>query len=206
MRSNIPFERTVSAPEHGAAQEPPSDEVLATLVASHRRFLRFLERRVESRDAAEEILQAALARAVEKSGAVENAESSVAWFYRMLRNAIIDHYRRRAARERVLQAIATHGEDDPTLDDDLNGEVCACFADLLPTLKPDYADIVGAIDLDGRSVGEMAVELGITANNAGVRLHRARQALRRRLEQTCGTCAEHGCLDCSCGSPVHCGH
>jgi RNA polymerase sigma-70 factor (ECF subfamily) len=30
-------------------------------------------------------------------------------------------------------------------------------------------------------------------------VHRARQALRRRLEESCGTCAEHACLDCSCG-------
>ena len=26
-----------------------------------------------------------------------------------------------------------------------------------------------------------------------------RQQLRQRLEETCRTCAEHGCLDCTCG-------
>jgi RNA polymerase sigma-70 factor (ECF subfamily) len=29
-------------------------------------------------------------------------------------------------------------------------------------------------------------------------VHRARAALRRRIEQACGTCSVHGCLDCSC--------
>jgi RNA polymerase sigma-70 factor (ECF subfamily) len=33
-----------------------------------------------------------------------------------------------------------------------------------------------------------------------VRLHRARAALKTRLEQSCGTCATHGCLDCTCRS------
>jgi RNA polymerase sigma-70 factor (ECF subfamily) len=33
-----------------------------------------------------------------------------------------------------------------------------------------------------------------------VRLHRARQALKRELERSCGTCATHGCLDCTCGA------
>ena len=44
-----------------------------------------------------------------------------------------------------------------------------------------------------------AEDLGITPNNATVRLHRARKALKRELERSCGTCATHGCLDCGCG-------
>ncbi len=49
---------------------------------------------------------------------------------------------------------------------------------------------------------DMAREAGITAKNAGVRLHRARQALKKQLERSCGSCAVHGCLDCSC-KPSH---
>jgi hypothetical protein len=49
-------------------------------------------------------------------------------------------------------------------------------------------------------VTEYASETGMTANNAAVRAHRARQALRRRLAESCGVCAEHGCVDCSCGA------
>lgn len=175
-------------------------EVLSILAASHRRFLAFLEPRVESRDTAEELLQAALAKAVEKSGDIDSSDSAVAWFYRLLRNAVTDHYRRRAARDRALEAAASQAKLESGFDDELHGEVCACFYDLLPTLKPSYADIIRAVDLEARAVVEVARELGISANNAGVRLHRARQALRRRLEQACATCAEHGCLDCTCGS------
>jgi RNA polymerase sigma-70 factor (ECF subfamily) len=31
-----------------------------------------------------------------------------------------------------------------------------------------------------------------------VRLHRARQALRNSLEQACGVCTKHGCLNRTC--------
>ncbi|MGH7821909.1 MAG: hypothetical protein ACREQ9_19275 [Candidatus Binatia bacterium] len=55
------------------------------------------------------------------------------------------------------------------------------------------------VDLDERSLAGAADALGITTNNAAVRLHRARRALRRQLERSCGTCAEHACLDCRCG-------
>jgi RNA polymerase sigma-70 factor (ECF subfamily) len=47
-------------------------------------------------------------------------------------------------------------------------------------------------------VRDYAVEAGMTANAAGVRLFRAREALKRRLVESCGTCADHGCLDCRC--------
>ena len=180
-------------------REPPvDDELVAALVSSHRRFLSFVEQRVESRDAAEEILQAAFAKAVEKRGDVRDAEASVAWFFRLLRNALVDHYRRRAARDRALEALAAEAARDFVLDDELHREVCGCFEDLMPTLKPEYAHIIRAVDLEGRPVVEVAEALGITSNHAGVRLHRARKALRSRLERACATCAEHGCLDCTC--------
>jgi RNA polymerase sigma-70 factor (ECF subfamily) len=50
-------------------------------------------------------------------------------------------------------------------------------------------------------VKTFAAEHGLSASNAGVRVFRAREALKQRLMESCGTCAEHGCLDCSCGRP-----
>lgn len=38
----------------------------------------------------------------------------------------------------------------------------------------------------------------ISANNATVRLHRARKALRDVVMMTCKSCANHGCADCGC--------
>jgi RNA polymerase sigma-70 factor (ECF subfamily) len=84
---------------------------------------------------------------------------------------------------------------------ELRGEVCRCILDLLPTLEPGYADLLRRVDLGGEPVVAAAQALGITANNAGVRLHRARKALLREVQRSCRTCATHGCLDCSCGAP-----
>ena len=78
-------------------------EAIAKLVHGHREFLSFLERRVESRAVAEDILQAAFARGLERGAGVDN-EKVVAWFYRVLRNAVIDHYRQRSTAERALEA------------------------------------------------------------------------------------------------------
>jgi RNA polymerase sigma-70 factor (ECF subfamily) len=128
-------------------------------------------------------------------------ESTVTWFYRVLRNAIIDHYRRGGASQRALAAFASELEAQVEPDLDTRDAVCQCVTSLAGTLKPEYAAALRRVEVDGISVREYAAEAGVTANNAGVRLFRAREALRKRVASACGTCAEHGCLDCTCGSP-----
>jgi RNA polymerase sigma-70 factor (ECF subfamily) len=171
--------------------------VAKILAANHDRFLRFLERRVGRRDLAEEILQDAFVRGLARADTVQQSESAIAWFYRLLRNALVDHHRRQDSERRVLQAVAN--ETDPAApDEELMSTVCNCVDDLLVTLKPEYAQALRQVDMNGVAVTAFAEEAGITASNAGVRVHRARQALKRRVEESCGTCAEHACLDCQC--------
>jgi RNA polymerase sigma-70 factor (ECF subfamily) len=180
--------------------EPMDPEVLATLVEHHRRFLQFLEPRVGSRAVAEDLLQAAFVKGLERGGDIRDGESAAAWFYRLLRNALADHWRHRGAERRALEREAAEAADEVTPPPELEDAVCRCVHGLIPTLKDEYAEILRRVEMDGRSVAEVATELGLTANNAGVRLHRARRSLRQRLEMTCGTCTEHGCLACSCGN------
>jgi RNA polymerase sigma-70 factor (ECF subfamily) len=54
--------------------------------------------------------------------------------------------------------------------------------------------------VDGLAVKDYAEEAGISPSNAAVRVFRAREALRGQVSRSCGTCADHGCLDCTCGS------
>lgn len=177
-------------------------EVLAVLVDNHRRFLAFLERRVGSREAAEDILQDAFVRGLDRAQTLRDPEAVIPWFYRLLRNAVVDHYRRQGAEQRAIQhAAGTADETEPGPDEALRDEVCACVVRLVDTLKPEYAAAIKRVDLEGATVAEFGRESGITATNAGVRLHRAHEALRRQLALSCGTCANHGCLDCACGQP-----
>jgi RNA polymerase sigma factor (sigma-70 family) len=184
---------------HTVEPDPQTPEVLRVLVDNHARFLAFLERRVGSRHVAEDILQEAFVRSLDRAGSIRKADSAVAWFYRLLRNAIADHFRRQEVRDRTLaQFSAGTDEEVAAADRELEAVVCACVMELLDTLKPEYARAVRRVDLDGLSVHSYAEEAGITAGNAGVRLHRAREALRKQVARSCGTCLTHGCLDCQC--------
>ena len=88
-------------------------------------------------------------------------------------------------------------------DAEIDGAVCSCLYKLLPTLKPDYADIVWRADILGEPRDRIAVGFGITLNNVSVRIHRGRQALKKRLEEMCLTCPVHGFLDCRCDEAEH---
>lgn len=182
-----------------SALRPLDPKIIQSLLDNQKKFLGFLEKRVGSRQLAEEILQDAYVKTVEKGSDLRDSEGAVAWFYRLLRNAVIDSYRRRSVKEKALN---DKSEQDKVLREDRDPEIenaiCGCMKSLLPGLKDEYADILNKVDLEEKSVSEVAHDQGISLNNANVRLHRARLALKRQLERSCGACATHGCLDCSC--------
>lgn len=177
-----------------------SDATLQQLLDRRAAFLGFVERRVGDPTLAEDILQAAFVRAIEHEPAPRAEQSVVAWFYTVLRNAVIDFYRRRATEAKVLDPTAfddaAHTATTP--DADTRTFLCGCIAFVLPTLKPAYAEILREVDLEERSLADFAARHHVTTGNAAVRAHRARAALKRELVRVCGACSIHACLDCRC--------
>lgn len=173
--------------------------VLGQLAAGRDAFLGYLRRRLDDPELAEDLLQDSLLRAVQAAPELRDDERLLAWFYRVLHNAAVDAYRRRGVQAERMPLIPLDGADQvaaPTAE--VDPIACACFRALLPSLKPEYADLIENLDLGSETPDHAAARLGITPNNLKVRHHRARQALRHGLEQTCRTCAEHHCLDCTC--------
>lgn len=180
---------------------PPPD-VANRLVASHRQFLAFLERRLGDRALAEDILQDAFVKSLEKADSIRDDESAVAWFYRLLRNAIVDHYRRGSARGRALELLAGEMKDAVEPPPEIRGAICGCVGELAANLKPEYAEAIRRVEIDSVPVQVFAGEAGISANNAAVRVFRAREALRKQVRASCRTCADHGCIECTCSKPA----
>src|SRR5260370_8540382 len=151
-------------------------EIAAQLASRQNQFLSFLQGRLGDRAAAEDALQAACLKAAEKADAIRDDESSVAWFYRLLRNAVTDVRREAAREERVLAEgkLASSAEEEP----ELKEAVCHCVSALAETLKPAHARLLRRVDLDGATVPEVAGEEGITPNNPALPLHRPPTHLR----------------------------
>lgn len=181
-----------------------TDLTLKALLDRRTRFLAFVEGRVRDRALAEDILQAAYMRALEKAPAMEE-ESAAAWFYSVLRHAVIDHYRRSstegAGRERWAREMGFDEGEPAAPEGEARGLVCGCIEHVLPMLRPAYAEVLREVDMEEMPLAEYAKKHSLTAGNAAVRAHRARAALRKELARVCGVCSLHACLDCGCKRP-----
>lgn len=143
-------------------------------------FVAFVLRRLRDRAAAEDLVQETLARVVRRDVRLRDDEAVVVWFYRALRNAVVDAVRRADARRRAHEAAASE-RDTVVPAIEARRSVCRCVTSLASELKPDLATAIRRVDVEGATVAELAAEAGITPNNARVRLFRARTALRGRV-------------------------
>lgn len=168
----------------------------AQLLGELEKFTQFVRARVGDPHLAADVVQDSLLKAMKAANHLRDEESVTAWFYRILRHSIIDLHRRRATNQSALDRLERELDSPPGTE----GErvACACVETLIPTLHPEYAELIRRLDLGGETPESVGGTLGLTANNLRVRHHRARQQLRERLEQTCRLCAKHGCLNCTC--------
>ena len=119
---------------HWLMDSPAGSAPLETLLENHRAFLRYLERLVGDRALAEDILQDAFAKVVARPEQAPTAEAIVPWFYRTLRNAAVDKFRRRGAADRAYESFARELETHEAPSTDMETEICACVSRLAATL------------------------------------------------------------------------
>jgi len=186
----------------GAMPDLSEREVAAVLVENRRVFLGFLTRRLGSQADAEDVLQDFCLKALSRQDQLRDVDSLVAWLYALLRTTLVDHYRKTGRQGRVSQAYAEEmkSAEGTQETDSLHDGLCACLHALLPAMRPDQAELVRRVDLGEEDRASVAADLGVAPGTLGVRLHRARQALRRTLLTSCSNCCKHGFDDCACGA------
>lgn len=167
--------------------------VVAALRVHGAELRRYVRAKVPSADV-DDVLQIAAMRAVEKAGALRDPGRVLPWLYRIHANAIADAARKRARDRRLIDAMAA--EVEPVEAEAV--PVCDCSIAQVRQLSPSHASILDLVDIGGASLTKAAQILGITVNNATVRLHRARNALKKRMLERCGVTSLRACLDCGC--------
>jgi len=168
-----------------------SSRVRDAIADQRDRLLALVRRHAGPTVDADEVVQAAAERALARSEQLRDADRVEAWIARIARNAAIDELRRRNSAFIPLHDIELPAHEDHDVD-------CGCVLVQAAALKPEYALILKRVDIDGAAVTEIARELGLTANNAMVRLHRARKALRVAMVAHCGTASVQSCAQCGC--------
>ncbi|MFP4125784.1 MAG: RNA polymerase sigma factor [Alphaproteobacteria bacterium] len=172
------------------------DAAYAELVRRHGgRMLTVARRYLHSEDAAQDCVQEAFLAAFKALDRFEGRSSLATWLHRITVNAALQALRRRGAKDEVAIEpwLPTFDEEGflegPTqltaadaeellARDDVRTEVRAAI-DRLPR---SYRNVLLLRDIEGLSMSEVAEMLEVSENNAKVRLHRARTALKKELE------------------------
>jgi RNA polymerase sigma-70 factor (ECF subfamily) len=152
------------------------------LVRGYIRRARGIARRLmQDPDDADDLVQDAFLRALEKIGSFDPARAFGPWFFRILVNAGNDVFRRRATRPTEPEP-ADITSPAPTPDRQVEGaEIRQRFEQALAELPPRQRLIVWSFEVDGMGTEEIAETLGVGQVTVRWHLHQGRRALRLAL-------------------------
>lgn len=147
------------------------------------RLLAFIRGRVDDETEADDILQEVFLRV--HTGlccreAVGNLES---WIYRVTRNLVIDHYRRRRPVGELSQTIPS--TESLPLEEDPRTRLAFSLRGTVDELPAPYREALVATEYEGLSQQQYADRAGISLSGAKSRVQRAREKLRQLLLDCC---------------------
>jgi RNA polymerase sigma-70 factor (ECF subfamily) len=149
---------------------------------------RFAAARLPEPEAAEEVVQAALSRAVTKLGTYRGEAALLTWLHTFCRHEISAWYEKRARRPRevdlveelpgVRAALESLGHDADPHQHLRRDELRRLVQATLDALPARYGDVLEWKYIDGLAVAEIAERLGMGLKAAESTLTRARNAFR----------------------------
>lgn len=129
---------------------------------------------------AEDLVQDAFIRALEKIDSLGRGSSFGPWFYRLLVNAALNRRKYLARRQTQEVPDAVAGRESPAADAD-RAELRRRLAGALGSLPSDLETVVILHDLEGFKHPEIAKILGIPEGTCRSHLWKARRQLREQL-------------------------
>lgn len=156
-------------------------EAFAVLVQRYREaFGRYAVAFCGDADVAADAMQESCIRAYDALPTCQHPDRFGAWFFRILRNQCHNHRTRRRAHRSLdeVAAVASDRTDAGAERDDLRAQIERA----LNGLPAEQREAFVLRHVDGRSYAEMADLLGEREDRLRMRVHRARDAMRRQLE------------------------
>jgi RNA polymerase sigma-70 factor (ECF subfamily) len=170
----------------------------AKLIDGRKKFLGFLRKRLNSPQDAEDVFQDFCVKVLHKHGSINSGERLDAWLGITLRHALTDHYRRKATRNRGAEAYANEVKILTPNTENLVSPACSCVSAAMQEMDCAQAELLTRLDLHDEPREAVAADLGVSRNALGVRVHRVRAALKKKMAEICPACGEGGYMQCEC--------
>lgn len=164
------------------------------------RIQRYLTR-LAGKSEAEDLAQVVLMRINEGLPRFRGESSLSTWIYRIATNVAADHWRRTRSEKDSLASRPQHtaeGESESRESVDpveeqvasveetaIRAEMNACIREFIERLPESYRTVIVLSELEGFSNPEVAAVLDVSLEAVKIRLHRARERLRKNLASGC---------------------
>jgi RNA polymerase sigma-70 factor (ECF subfamily) len=163
------------------------------------RIQRYLARLVGEPEA-EDLTQLVLYKISEGLSRFRHESELSTWIYRIATNTALDALRRSGRRPAPgAQAGDAAPDEDAEAQEDLplgpqrqsleasiiRGEMSSCIREFVSRLPENYRAVMVLSELEGFKNNEIGAILGISVETVKIRLHRARERLRRELSTGC---------------------
>jgi len=155
------------------------------------RVLRYASRLVGEADA-EDVTQSVMLKVNEGLPGFRGDSNLSTWIYRIATNVALDKLRQKAVQPLAEPGYEFDEQDLPAAAQTpsvetaaIRQEMSACISEFVTRLPENYKTITILSEIEGFTNGEIAAILGLTLDTVKIRLHRAREKLRKDLEAGC---------------------
>jgi RNA polymerase sigma-70 factor (ECF subfamily) len=162
------------------------DEKRAAILAELPRLRRYARALVRDRDAADDLVQDCVERALQRIDNWRDGDNPRRWLFTIMHHIFVDQLRRVRRRGEVV-TLAAEAEPafalQPTQMDSLQARE---VLDALQSIAPERRAALILVAVEGMSYAEAATVLNIPAGTLMSRIARAREELRIELERASG--------------------
>ncbi len=143
---------------------------------------KFIQRRVSDRDSADDIFQDVFVKIHSRIDTLKDDARIHGWVYRIARNAIVDHYRKRKIEFTAPDDLP---EAEASARNEPHEQLASEMREMVAELPEPYREALILTEFQGFTRKEMAGKLGLSVPGAKARVRRGRRMLRDMLLDCC---------------------
>lgn len=160
------------------------DDRKAAIVSEIPRLRRYARSLLHERDAADDLVQDCLVRALSRLDNWQTGESPRSWLFTVMHHVFIDQKRRSGRRGEAAMLPLDAGEAQAAPAEQFGNAASRDIIDALQAISPDRRAALVLVTIEGFSYAEAANILGVPAGTLMSRISRGREELRALLDDS----------------------
>ncbi len=145
---------------------------------------KYINSKVKNKYDTEDILQDVFVKIYKNIDKVDELSKLKSWIYKIIKNTIIDYYRKKKDISVDIKKLEKGLEEDNN-SDNINEEISKCLEKMIFELPKKYQEVIELYDMKGMKHKEISEKLDVTISCSKMRVQRAKAKLKVILLECC---------------------